>query len=29
MAATGAKLEEFGIDETIATHAYNLPADRS
>ena len=29
MAATGAKLEEFGIDETIVTHAYNLPGDRS
>ena len=29
MAATGANLEEFGIDETIVTHAYNLPGDRS
>ncbi|KAI4610983.1 hypothetical protein J4E80_008014 [Alternaria sp. BMP 0032] len=29
MAATGAKFEEFGIDETIATHAYNLHGDRS
>jgi len=29
MAATGANLESFGIDETIVTHAYNLPGARS
>ena len=29
LAATGANLEEFGIDETIVTQAYDLPGDRS
>jgi len=29
LAATGANLEELGIDETIVTQAYDLPGDRS
>jgi len=29
LAATGANLEEFCIDETIVTQAYDLPGDRS
>ncbi|KAI4958076.1 hypothetical protein J4E86_003671 [Alternaria arbusti] len=29
LAATGANLEEFGIDETIVAQAYDLPGDRS
>ncbi|KAI4649712.1 hypothetical protein J4E93_004033 [Alternaria ventricosa] len=29
LAATGANLEEFGIDKTIVTQAYDLPGDRS
>ncbi|KAI4911257.1 uncharacterized protein J4E92_010313 [Alternaria infectoria] len=29
LAATGANLEEFGIDETIVTQACDLPGDRS